>query len=151
MEIIVTNSLISINATFFIQLVSFLIFLYVINRIMFRPLLSTIEQRAEYIDRAKDEILTGKKDLDQLIKTLDKQRVKVIKEATAVVHLLETEGDRRATDLLNEVGQEIVALRHATEDQVKAQVKHARKSLEGEVAAISVIIMEKVLHRRLPS
>lgn len=151
MEIIATNALISINETFIIQLVSFFIFLYVINRIMFRPLLSTIEQRDEYVVRVKEEILTGMNDLDQLIKALDKQRVKAIKEANAIVHLLEAEGDGRATELLQEVGQQIVDLRHETEKQVKAQVKQVRKSLEAEVDAITVTIMEKVLRRRLPS
>jgi len=151
MEIIATTALISINETLIVQLVSFLIFLYVMNRIMFRPLLSTIEQRDDYIHGVKEEILTGKDDLDQLIRDLDKQRGEVVKEAEAVVHSIEAEGDRRASELIEEARQQITALRHETENQVKGQVQQARKALAGEVDAITVTIMEKVLHRRLPS
>jgi F-type H+-transporting ATPase subunit b len=56
-----------------------LIFLYVINRIMFRPLIDTMAQRNDYIDEITDDILSGKGDLDQIVKDLDRQRVKVIK------------------------------------------------------------------------
>ena len=151
MEIIATTALISINETLIVQLVSFFIFLYVMNRIMFRPLLSTIEQRDEYIDRVKEDILTGRDNLDQLIIDLDKQRGEVIKEAEAVVHSIEAEGDRRASELIEEARQQITDLRHETENQVKGQVQQARKVLAGEVDAITVTLMEKVLHRRLSS
>ena len=38
MEIITTNALISINATFFVQLITFLLFMVIMNRIMYQPL-----------------------------------------------------------------------------------------------------------------
>lgn len=151
MEIIATNALISINETFIVQLVSFLIFLYVINRIMFRPLLSTIEQRDDYVERVKEEILSGKDNLDELIGDLNNQRTQVIKEAEAVVHAIEADGDQRASELIEEARQQISVLRNETEAQVQDQVQQARKALAGEVDAITVAIMEKMLHRRLPS
>lgn len=151
MEIIATNALISINETFIVQLVSFLIFLYVINRIMFRPLLSTIQQRDDYIEKVKEEILTGRDSLDQLIGDLNNQRTQVIKEAETVVHAIEADGDRRVSELIEEARQQITVARLETETQVMNQVQQARQALAGEVDAITVAIMEKVLHRRLPS
>jgi len=151
MEIIATTALISINETFLVQLVSFLIFLFIMNRIMFRPLLSTMEQRDEYIDNVKEEIQNGKEKLAQLIKDLDAQRAQVIIEADTVAHSLETEGDRRASELIEEARQKIVALRNETETQVADQVQQARQKMAGEVEAVTVAVMEKVLRRRLSS
>ena len=151
MEIIETNALISINETFFVQLVSFLIFLYVINRIMFRPLLSTISQRKELISDFHKGIISGKEDLARLGKDLDREQAKVIQEAQKVVLSLETEGDRRASDILEDVRHQISDLRHETETRVKDQVGQARMELTGEVEAVTLAIMEKVLHRRLLS
>ena len=45
MQIISNIALISINETLIVQLISFLIFLFVINRIMFRPLRKTVGPR----------------------------------------------------------------------------------------------------------
>jgi len=151
MEIIATNALISINETFIVQLVSFLIFLYVMNRIMFRPLRSTMEQRDDYIDKVKADILAGKGNLDQLISDLDMQRAQVIKTAEAVVNSIEAEGDQRASELIEEAREQVSALRHQTEKQVNDQVQQARQAIAGEVDAIAVSIMEKVIHRRLSS
>ena len=151
MEIIATNALISINETFLVQLVSFLIFLFIMNRIMFRPLLSTMEQRDEYIDNVKEEIQTGKEKLVQLIKDLDAQRAQVIKEADTMANSLEAEGDQRASELIEEARQQIAALRNETEAQVADQVQQARQEMAGEVEAVTVAVMEKVLRRRLSS
>ena len=149
MEIIATSALISINETFFVQLVSFLIFLYVMNRIMFRPLLSTMSQRKEFISDFQKDIISGKEDLVRLGKDLDREQTKVIKEAHKVVLSLETAGDQRASEILDEARQQISELRHATETRVKDQVRQIRTELAGEVEAITLTIMEKVLHRRL--
>ena len=149
MEIIATNALISINETFLVQLVSFLIFLYIMNRIMFRPLLSTMEQRNEYIDSVKEEILSGSQKLDQLASDLDAQRAQVVGEADEVAHSLEAEGDRRASELIDAARQQITELRHETETQVNEQVQQARQAIADEVEAVTVAVMEKVLQRRL--
>ncbi|MDX2451720.1 ATP synthase F0 subunit B [Desulfosarcina sp.] len=149
MEIIATNALISINETAIVQLVSFLIFLYVMNRIMFRPLLSTISQRKELISDFQKDIISGKEDLVRVGKDLDREQAKVIQEAQNVVLSLETEGDQRASDILEDARQQISELRHETETRVKDQVRQARMELAGEVEAITLTIMEKVLHRRL--
>jgi F-type H+-transporting ATPase subunit b len=151
MEIIATNALISINETFIIQLVSFLIFLYVMNRIMFRPLLSTISQRKEFISDFKKDILSGKEDLGRLNQELDRERLTVIEEAHKVVLSIETEGDRRASEIMADVRQQVAQLRKETDRQVKDQLLQTRKELAGEVDAISLTIMEKMLHRRLSS
>lgn len=151
MEIIATNALISINETFFVQLVSFLIFLYVMNRIMFRPLLSTISQRKELISDFQKDIISGEEDLVRIGEDLDREKAEVFQEAQKVVLSLETEGDRRASDILEDVRQQISELRHETETQVKEQVGQARMELTGEVEAVTLTIMEKVLHRRLLS
>ncbi len=149
MEIIATTALISINETLIVQLISFLVFLYFINRIMFRPLLSTMRQRDEHIDRVKEDILSGKDNLTQLIQDMDKQRARAIREAEKVTSSFDVEADRRASELLEEAREKINTLRHETEAQVKDQIAQARREIAGEVDAIALVIMEKMLHRRL--
>jgi len=45
MQIVSNVALISINETMVVQLISFLIFLFVINRVMFRPLRESMHER----------------------------------------------------------------------------------------------------------
>ena len=50
MEVVSTIGLITINETVIIELISFLIFLFLINRIMFRPLQDIMGEREAHIE-----------------------------------------------------------------------------------------------------
>jgi len=56
MEIVTQTELVSINATMIIQVLSFLIFLFLIQRIMFRPLRDTMESRSADLKRLQKDI-----------------------------------------------------------------------------------------------
>jgi len=149
MEIISATALISINETFFVQLISFLVFVFLLNRIMIRPLSSTMNERKGYLEDIKADIEKATTDLDALHRNLDKERAAVIKEASAVVHALDEEAEKSANELLQSAQTRIVQLRHETEQKVKQQITDVRAQLKGEVEALTTVIMEKVLHRRL--
>ena len=151
MEIIATNALISINETFVVQLVSFLIFLFVINRTMFRPLISAMEQRKEHLLDLDTDVENAKLELDALNREVDRQSLIARREADAAVNKLNEEGEHRSTELVEAARSQIAQLRKETENRVKQQVKDARAKLSGEVDAVTTVIMEKVLNRRLPS
>ena len=151
MEITSAIALISINETFFIQLISFLVFLFILNRVMIRPLINTIEQRKKYLTDVGIDIDKAKLDLLNLNKDLDKQRRLVLKEANTAIHKLDQEAERQTSELMESAREQIAQLRHETEENVKRQLKEARAQLTGEVDAVTTAIMEKVLHRRLQS
>jgi F-type H+-transporting ATPase subunit b len=151
MEIIATNALISINETFFVQLISFLVFLYILNRVMIRPLIGTMAQRKEFLADVKTDIEKAKSDLEGLDRELDRQRRKVLREAEAATHKLDREADGRSSELFEAARLQIAQLRQETEGRVKQQVKDARAKLIGEVDAVTTAIMEKVLNRRVSS
>jgi F-type H+-transporting ATPase subunit b len=151
MEIISAIALISINETFFIQLISFLVFLFMLNRVMIRPLIGTMDQRKEYLAAVRTDIDQAKSDLERLNEELDRQRSRVLKEADAVTHKLGEEADHLASEVMDAAREQITQLRHETEETVKQQLQTVRTQLAGEVDTLTTVIMEKVLHRRLPS
>jgi F-type H+-transporting ATPase subunit b len=151
MEIISATALISINETFFIQLISFLVFLFVLNRVMIRPLISTMDQRKEYLVAIRMDIDEAKSDLDDINQALDKQRSQVLKDANASVQKLDDEADHRASEVIESARSQIAQLRKETQEKINAQLKEVRSQLAGEVDAVTIAIMEKVLHRRLQS
>lgn len=151
MEIISATALISINETFFVQLISFLVFLFILNRVMIRPLISTMDQRKDYLAAIRTDIDTAKSDLDDINHDLDKQRSQMLKEAHASVQKLDDEADHRASETIESARSQIAQLRKETQEKINSQLKEARSQLAGEVDAVTIAIMEKVLHRRLQS
>lgn len=149
MQIISNVALISINETLIIQLISFLIFLFVINRIMFRPLETTMNERDGYINGLNQDILDTEKEMGNILSQLETREAAIRKEASEIKSELEDEGNRKAAEIHTDFRNTIARLRRETEADVNVQITEARKQLKAESEVLAVGIMEKVLNRRL--
>jgi len=148
MEIISNIALISINETLIAQLVSFLIFLYIINRLMFKPLLSVVNERNEHIDKMYREIAGAEQELDNVKRMLSENEAAVKEEAFSIKAKLESAGDMKSTEIYREAKNQIEAMRDSARADVKAQLDEAKKSIQKESEILVYQIMEKVLERR---
>lgn len=148
MEIISNVALISINETLFAQLVSFLIFLYIINRIMFKPLLSVVHERNDHIDQMHREISEAEEELDNVKRMLSENEAAVKEEAFSIKKKLESAGDHKSAEIYREAKNQIEAMRESARVDVKAQLDEAKKSIHKESEILVYQIMEKVLERR---
>jgi F-type H+-transporting ATPase subunit b len=151
MEIVSNIAMISINATLFIQVGSFLVFMLIMNRIMFKPLRGTVSEREDYLDNIKKEIITAEKELELASKKLQKSESAAKKEAFSVRETLEKEGNDKANEIFEAAKLEIQKMREIAEKQVESQIQEARSALNREAESFVVAIMEKVLGRKVSS
>ncbi len=149
MEVISTFSLISINATLVAQLISFLIFVFLINRIMFRPLQSTMRQRDAQVEAIKQEISAIQAEMDTIFEKLAADEFEAKDSALAVQYQLEIDGKQKASDIFNAVRIDIEQLKDKTRQSVEQQILEVRKKLAQESQQLVKIIINKVLDRRL--
>jgi len=147
--IINESALITINETLLIQLISFLIFLFLINRIMFKPLQETIQQRNEHINGIASGIESSKSQLLEMDRNLKIQEAATIKEASKHKEKLEGDGTRLAKEILNESRKEIMGIKEESQRFINSQISKARAEIKNESEKLAVVIMEKVLDRRL--
>jgi F-type H+-transporting ATPase subunit b len=149
MQIISNIALISINETFIVQIISFLIFLYIINRVMFKPLRSVMADRENHIKSIQQDIVTADNKLDDLADQIRAQESAVKAEAFAQKALLEESGGRRADEIFAATREEIEAARNKAQKEVDAQIIEAKKYIKEESETLALSVMEKVLNRRL--
>ena len=148
MQIISNIALLSINETLVIQVLSFLIFLFIINRIMFRPLRSTMNEREAYLKKINNEIADAKDELETIVQRIEAHESAVKLEAFELNGKLEESGNQEATDIITSAREEIAGLRQNTTRQIDSQISEARDHLERESEALAMNIMEKILDRR---
>ncbi len=149
MQIISNIALISINETLVVQLISFLVFLFVINRLMFRPLRSVMAEREEFIDGLRGDIKGTEQEMADMLAQLEEQESAVRAEAIMYQQKLKEEGNEVAAQIHEEAFDKMTQLRHKAEKEVEDRINEARKHLARESEALAVRIMEKVLDRRL--
>ena len=149
MQIVSNIALISINETLIIQLISFLIFLFIINRIMFRPLRSTMDRRDEHIEKIRLDIVDSENKLENMTNGIKEQESKTKEEALKIKKEREQAGSLQAAEIFASTKKEIEVIREKAETEVNAQISEAAKHIKKESEALATTIIEKILDRRL--
>ena len=151
MQIVSNIALVSINETVFVQLISFLIFLFIINRVMFRPLRDTMLKRDQHVKQIQDDITHQENQLQSLKNKISERESSVRTEALEMKKKLEDSGNQEAGGIISTTRQEIEDLRKKSARDVENKLSEARKSLKQESERLVSDIMEKALDRRLSS
>jgi len=149
MHIISNIALISINETLVVQLISFLIFLFIINRIMIRPLRATMAERENYIQMVRQDILDSKKDLEKIVEESRQEEKEIRQAASEVAAEMESLGKNEATDIMGAAREEMAAQKKQTQAEIYSHLAEAMKSVQKEAQTLSVSIMEKILDRKV--
>ena len=149
MQIISTVALISINETLIFQVISFLIFLFIINRLLFRPLRRTMAERDAYIENMQKDIIDAQNQFEDLTYQFQEQEKAVRDEAFEQKANLEASGNQQAAEILTSVRKEINASKEQAGKDIDAQISAARKHIQKESEDLAIKIIEKVLYRSL--
>lgn len=151
MQIVSNMALISINETLFVQLISFLIFLFVMNRIMFQPLRKTMIERDVYVEGIQSEINVTEKRYQDAMSEIKSQERRVKDKAFALSKEHEVAGNHEAGKIFQSAMEEIAELKNNADAEVNAQIAAAKKKVSEESESLAVNIMEKILDRRIAS
>jgi F-type H+-transporting ATPase subunit b len=149
MKIINTIALISINETLIFQVIFFLIFLLIMNRILFRPLRRIMAEREDYVENIQKDIMRAQNQIDDLTGQIKKQEKAVRNEAFAQKAKLEASGNQQAAKILSSARKEINAMKEKARKDIDGKISTARKHIQKESEDLAIKIIETVLHRSL--
>jgi F-type H+-transporting ATPase subunit b len=148
MQIVENMELISINATVIVQLVSFLLFMVVLNRVMVRPLRRMMAQRNVHIEEILSDISKADDTLKELNHQIQDQENRVRNSAFAIQHQIEDEGLQQAVDLVNQTRSEIDVMRKQAQKENDAKITQARQEVEAQAEPIANRIIDVLLGQR---
>ena len=149
MKIINTIALISINETLIFQVIFFLIFLLIMNRILFRPLRRIMAEREDYVENIQKDIMRAQNQIDDLTGQIKKQEKAVRNEAFAQKAKLEASGNQQAAKIISSARKEINDMKEEARKDIDGQISTARKHIQKESEDLAIKIIETVLHRSL--
>lgn len=149
MQIVSVEALLSINETLIVQLISFLIFLVIIKRVMFRPLRGIIKERGEHVHKIKDDISEAENEYQKLLDRIKAQKSAVKTEAFAIRDKLEKAGNAEAAAIIESTQMEILDLKKKVGRELDDQISEVKAYIKKESEVVAAAIMEKILDRRL--
>lgn len=139
----------SINGTFIIQIIVFLILVGFTMKFIWPPIAAALDERAKKIaeglsaaDKAKADLAQANKRVEQQLSAARDDAAKRLADAERLAQSLIEEAKARA----NEEGAKIVAAARAEAEQA---VVKAREALREEVASLAVKGAEQILRREV--
>jgi F-type H+-transporting ATPase subunit b len=143
------SSLIEINWTLGVQLVSFLLLLAVLYKLMYRPLLGALEGRSAAIQQQLAEAQAAREEAQRALGAMEER----IRAAQAEAQALRERALREAAELRErlsaEARQEAARLIEGAQAQVSQEVRRARAELRAEVGVLATQIAERLIRKSL--
>ena len=143
------GSLIEINWTLGVQLISFLLLLAVLYKLLYRPLLAALEGRTTAIQQQLAEAQAAREEAQRQLGAMEER----IRAAQADAQALRERALREAAELRErlsaEARQEATRLVEAAQAQMSQEVRRARTELRAEVGTLAIQIAERLIRKSL--
>lgn len=141
--------MININGTLVIQIVQFLLFVYIMNRLMLRPIRQKVDERWKYIDNIKNQAVELSEKVEELAQKRVDIEVDARKSASQERMQLKQEGISQADEIFEKTRNEVAQIQAEIGREVQEQVEKAQKALNQEVTALADEIVDKIAGRRV--
>jgi len=141
--------MISINGTLLVQLLNFLIITFILNRVMFRPLLKINRERSLHFEKTREEIEALNKKTEGLTVKIEEKKRSAKSEADEKRRLLKEEGEGKANTFIGDAQSSVISLNNEIDEQIRKEMTRVRPSLQSEAEAMVDSIMEKIIGRRI--
>jgi F-type H+-transporting ATPase subunit b len=141
--------MIEINLTIVIQILQFLIVVFVLNRLLFRPISQVIDEREGKISTWEENTRNLKETASLKLENYEKQLRKERVQARESQEQLNQELKQKEEENLRAVSEEAAQIVASTQQALAEERERLRLELRHQATELSQILVEKVLGRRL--
>ena len=135
--------------TLILQLLQLLLLIWILNRIMFRPLLRLINDRDQHIEKIKQDVGNIESETTDLVNKNMAMEKDARLDAGEERARLRNEANSQMESIFEDTRKEMDMIMSEAEKEIDDQVEKARDVLRREAAVLAEEIIEKVIGRRV--
>ena len=133
------------DATLPLMAVQFLILMFLLNQVFYKPLNQALDKRADYIRSNQAEARERLSKAEELAKQYEQQLAEARKDSQQIIAAAQAEAKKIADGEIAEAQKEAQVKREQAAKEIEEQKQQAMQSLEQQVDALSRQILEKLL------
>jgi len=137
--------MLEINQWFFVLAVQFLVLLFILNLILFKPLLKVFKEREDTVKGSLDAAKEMNNKREESIARLNRELADARSKAKEIFEALRAEGLQKQKEVLSKAEAEASGILDSARSDIKAEVERARKALRTEVNKFSDEIVRKLV------
>jgi F-type H+-transporting ATPase subunit b len=141
--------MIELDWTLFVQIVNFLLLVYLLNLVLFRPLRQGLKARQAEITSFEGDIAQLSADEQGLLTQVQENLTDARRQGLGQREGLRQEGSQAEASLLEKVKQEVDAEWAKVEKKIKEDMGKARKALQAQAQEFAQALAAKIIGREL--
>lgn len=141
--------MIELDWTLFVQIFNFLLLVYLLNLVLFRPLRQGLKDRQARITSFEGDIAQLAADEQGLLAQVQENLTEARRQGLSQREALRQEGAQAEASLMEKVKQEVDAEWAKVEKKIKEDMAKARKALQAQVQDFAQALAAKIIGREL--
>jgi F-type H+-transporting ATPase subunit b len=143
------GGLINLDRSLIIQAVNFLILLFLLWRLLYRPLVAKMEERTQAIKKSLDEAQAARAEAQRQREEHAAKIAEAYAEAQAIRSAALKEASEEQRRLVEAARAEAARLMEAAKAEMDQDVRRARQELRKEVSGLAVAVAERLIKKSL--
>ena len=143
------GGLISIDQSLIVQVVNFLVLLFILQRLLYKPFLAKMEERTAIIKKSLEEAQAARAEAARQQEENEARLRAAYAEAAAVREQALKEAAEESRKHIAAAQAQARKLVDDTKTQLDTEVRRARDELRREVSDLAVAVAEKLVHKTL--
>ena len=139
--------MIKLDWTLFLQFVNFMVLMFVLNALLFKPLRAALQARREAIEASRAKVQDIDEQVQAQIARYEAQLQEARQEGAEERASLRKAGQQEEARILGEANQTAAAKLQTIKEQIQDEAGAARQALRNETEALAKEIAGKVLGR----
>ncbi len=139
----------NLNATLIIQVISFLILVWLLVKILYRPFLSFLDERSQKIHNMLQEARESQQRTEDNFKDSKAQLKKTKEEVLKLKGLAEKQSDEHRQKVLQEAKEEARHIIARSKEDIDRRTREVKRDIKKEIGDFSVSIAEKILDKEI--
>lgn len=137
--------MLELNHWFFVLLALFISTYFILNRILFQPLLQVFKEREQAIEGSTEEAGKMQDQKDQKLQEFKRGMSEASQKAKAEFEALREEGLAKQRELLDDAGKEAQGMIESARETIRSESDKARASLRSDAEKYADNIVDKLL------
>lgn len=137
--------MLELNQWFFVLLLNFLVLIYILNAILFKPLLKFLRHRDDSIKDSLNMAKEMEKRKEDSIATLNKELTGARNKAKEIFEKTREKGLIRQKEIFEAANKEAYGLIENARVALKAEAEKARQGLRSDIDKLSEEIVSKII------
>ncbi|MGC9324511.1 MAG: F0F1 ATP synthase subunit B [Desulfomonilia bacterium] len=141
--------MIELNWTFFVQVVNFLILMFILNKILYKPILKVLDERDERIVGGQQKAKKLTDERENLFREYNQKLYAAKVEAMNIKNASRNQAVEQANAIIEEARKKADEIIIQMQQDMSQEIARVKKELEPELGIMAATIAQQILGRKV--